>query len=796
MKKRAKIEKKIEKMKARTQKLNEKYAEVRRAEEEENQKPPASRKLSSKKEEKLRKKKEEQRISLNDGTERKDADASKVSEIQYSYAKQNPVLYAERKSLKEFLAPDAVDPNNYKYVKLQDAGRDVYLRNYYIDSLPKDAEFANTFSDLYNFKNIMSQTRIVPITNERAVQIVDKQVLDLDTELACARKSEDRNRYRKVSDKMRNAEAWGRDVESGKNQFYEVTFTYQSHAKTLNELNSSGNDLHVKALGKNISLVSCYGVEPEAYKSGFPLNRMFRSKLGPIKTMTAKSHLMDIYSLSTIFNHTKSSFYHKNGVYLGRDLMSSRPITFDPYDPSLEAHNIIFAGKTGTGKSATIKMFLSRAADFGLKYCSVDSESRGRQGEYSILTKKLGGENFQIHSGSKEIVNLFEVSEEMEYDETTGKETVRFFLFNRISIIKGILMTMITYGKSSPSFEDLTAMESIVEDIIAYLYEVRGIIDGVPESLNASSAGYSTVKKPLPTITDFYVEALKRQQSNTYVHHEKGYALILDALKTYVRELYYVPQIIRVLSRDEYEKLPIDNTGRRVYVTEGGEQIQAVAIKGVRSYYDGQSTIKVDLETPAINIDISQLPTNDLPIGMVIATNFLNENIIKKNSANPKRLQKRAILIDEAHRMFPYPELRRFVSDLYRSARKRYIVPICCTQSLSDFKLYDETKEIVKQSPMIFLLRQDAQDREYIAEATRMSPGQLARLFQLGGSTKNDGSVAEKGQVCMVINHHVVFAKIDYLKYTETDVVETNMQVIDQHIRERRSKEYAKKNHS
>ena len=292
------------------------------------------------------------------------------------------------------------------------------------------------------------------------------------------------------------------------------------------------------------------------------------------------------------------------------------------------------------------------------------------------------------------------------------------------------------------------------------------------------------------------MEALKRQQSNTYVHHEKGYALILDALKTYVRELYYVPQIIRVLSRDEYEKLPIDNTGRRVYVTEGGEQIQAVAIKGVRSYYDGQSTIKVDLETPAINIDISQLPTNDLPIGMVIATNFLNENIIKKNSANPKRLQKRAILIDEAHRMFPYPELRRFVSDLYRSARKRYIVPICCTQSLSDFKLYDETKEIVKQSPMIFLLRQDAQDREYIAEATRMSPGQLARLFQLGGSTKNDGSVAEKGQVCMVINHHVVFAKIDYLKYTETDVVETNMQVIDQHIRERRSKEYAKKNHS
>ena len=795
MKKRSKIEKKIQKSREKVEALNAKRAELIRQEEEENQKLPLSGKHSASKEEKSLEEREKRRISLPDGKERKEADAGKISQIQYSYMRQSPLFFAERKSLKEFLAPDAVDPNNYKYVKLQDAGRDVYVRNYYIDMLPKDAEFATTFADLFNFKNMMSQTRIVPLTNERAVQIVDRQVLDLDTELASARKSADRNRYRKISDKMRNAEAWGRDVENGKNQFFEVTFTHQAYAKSLDELNAGGNDFHAKALGKNISIVSSYGVEPEAYKSGFPLNRMFRAKLGPIKTTTAKAHLMDIYSLSTIFNHTKSSFYHKNGVYLGRDLMSSRPITFDPYDPSLEAHNIIFAGKTGTGKSATIKMFLSRAADFGLKYCAVDSEARGRQGEYSILTKKLGGENFQIHSGSKEIVNLFEISEELEYDESTGQETVTLHLIDRISIIKGILMTMITYGKAAPSFEDATTMESIVEDIVSYLYEVRGILDGVPESLYASTAGYSSVKKPLPTITDFYIEALRRQQANTYEHHVKGYALILDAMKSYVKELIYIPKLIRILSREEYEKLPIDQSGHRYYETEEGEHIEAVQIKGVRSYYDGQSTIKVNLDTPAINLDISQLPANDLPIGMVIATNFLHENIIKKNSANPKRLQKRAILIDEAHRLFPYPELRRFLGDLYMTARKRFIVPICCTQSLSQFKNYEETREIVKQSPMIFLLRQDAQDREYIAESTRMSPGQLAHLFQLGGSMQNDGSVAEKGQVCMIVNHHVVFAKIDYLKYTETDVVETNMQVIDRHIRERRSKEYAKKNH-
>lgn len=791
MKKIDRLERKLQKMKDKSAALNEKREQILKEQEEDNQEILQQKR--SKKEKKKKIAKEKNRTRLAAGRERSEADTEKVSEIQYSYIRQSPLFYSSRKSLKEFLAPDFVDPNNYQYVKLQDAGRDVYLRTYYIDTMPKDAEIANTFSELYNFKNMMSQTRIVPLTNDHARKIIDRQVLDLDTELAGAMKSQDRNRCRRIKGKMDDAEAWGRDVDKGRNQLFEVTMTFQSHAKTLNELNNIGNDFHAKALGKNISIVSCCGVEPEAYKSGFPMNRVFRSKLGPVKTMTAKPHLMDLYSTSTIFNHTRSSFYHKNGVYMGRNMMTGAPFTYDPYDPSLEAHNIIVAGKTGTGKSATIKMFLSRFADFGLKYCSVDSEPRGRRGEYSILTEKLGGKNFQICAGSKEIVNLFEVSEEMEYDESTGEEHVRLHLIDRISIIKGILMTMLTYGKTPPSYEEATVMESIVEEIISYLYEIRGIQEGVPESLYASTEGYSSVKKPLPTITDFYIETLKRQQSNTYAHHAKGYALILDSLKSYVRELYYIPDIIKILTKEEYEKLPYDHSGRRYYTTENGQNIVAKAIKGVRPYYDGQSTIKIDLDTPAVNIDVSQLPSNDLPIGMVIATSFLDENYIKKNSANPKRIQKRAILNDEAHRMFPYPELRKFLTNLYRSARKRFIVPICSTQSLSDFKLYEETKEIVKQSPTIFLLRQDIQDSEYIAESTHMSPGQLSYLFQLGGATKNDGSVADKGQVCVVINHQAAFVKIDYLRYTETDVVETNMQVIEQHIRERRSKEYAKK---
>lgn len=478
-----KLEKRIAVEKEKLKRLRSKREEILRFEEERNQEPPKRKKRGKK--------------------SKIPSDTEKVRDIRHSYMQQVPLFFAERKSLKEFLAPDAVDPNNYGYLKIQDAGQDVYVRSYYIDKMPRNATFGVTFADLYNFKYITSETRIDPIPSEKAVQMLDRQVIDLDTELATARKGGDRNRVRKIGQKMSDTEGWARDLEGGRNKLFNVTFLFHTHESSLEKLNAMGSDFHTKALGKNISVVSCYGVEPEAYKSGFPLNQMFKSRYGPIATMTAKVHQMDTYSLATIFNHTRSSFYHKNGVYLGRDLSSHRPITIDFYDQSLEAHNVIFAGKTGTGKSATIKMILSRSADFGLKYCSIDSEARGRQGEYSILTRRLGGVNFQICVNSEEIVNLFEVSSELEYDETTGQEDQTLHLIDKISILKGIIMTMITFGKADPSFEDATALNSIIGDMVAYLYEIRGIREGEPESLFANTAGYTKVKKPLPTITEF-----------------------------------------------------------------------------------------------------------------------------------------------------------------------------------------------------------------------------------------------------------------------------------------------------
>lgn len=769
------LERRIERQKNKLKNLTEKRNGILKEQEYRNQEPAQDKKM--------RKKKEKH-------PKEKESQTDTMARIRYSY--MAPIFYAERKSLKEFLAPDALDPNNYGYLIVVDAGRKVYVRSYYIDKMPRDANFASTFSTLYDFPFITSCTRIEPISPEKAVRLMDKQVWDLDTELATAQKAADRNRVRKISQKMEDTEGWARDLESGRNSLFNVSFLFTEFATSSEDLERIGSDFHNKGLSRNIALVSAYGVEPEAYKSAFPLNKLFRSKCGPVSTSGVKVHQMDSYSLATIFNHTRSTFYHKNGSYLGRDIMTGRPITIDFYDQSLASHNVIAAGMTGTGKSATLKEILSRSADFGLKFCVIDTEPRGKRGEYSILTERLGGINYQVQVNSEVILNLFEVDSELEYDETTGKEDLVLHLTDKISILKDILLAMIKYGKTDPTFEAETAMSSIIEKTLQHLYDIRGIVENDPDSLYAATQGYGMTKKPLPTITEFYIEILKRQRDNVNKNHIKAYSLIVDGLESYIKELYYVPDTVHILSKEQYEEITPDEEGRKLYKDAEGTLHPIISVKGVRSYFDGQSTITADLETPAINIDISQIPNVDRPIAMVIAANWVNENIIKKNSANPNRIQKRAVLIDEVHRMFPYKELRVFLADLYRSARKRYIASIVSTQALSDFKEYEETQAIVKQSPIIFLFKQARQDREFLEKATSLTPAQMDRMLSLGGKERDDGTVAQKGQVCLIVNDRVTFVQVDYLKNSETEIVETNPAVILEHIRRRREREYAK----
>lgn len=725
-------------------------------------KKPQKQKKKSKKDE------EEQEIIFKDGAE---------------YDKEDmDIFYASRKNIKELVAPLGVNPNPLEYMVIEDNGVSLYTMVFYIHKLPSVSTFAQTYARLYNYEGVTSSTFINPLGVDKSSKQLDKRIVILDGEQVAAEKEGDRNRFRKITDKMHNAESYAKAVESGNNQLYEVAFIFVLQAETLDKLRFMASEFHILAREKGIEMHSCYSVHPEAFLSGYPTNKVFKAQKGVVKNDVVKWHILDKFSLCDIFNHTRSGFSHKDGIFAGRDMKTGQPITIDVYDESHDGYGVIICGKTGTGKSATIKEFSSRYIDFGYVVRSIDFNPRGSRGEYSIEADAVGGINFQIKKNSDNILNIFELDAESEFDEITGKEYKVLNLSEKIVGAVNLLMVMIKNGKEIRDFDMEAFIEEIVTDAVRDIYEDCGIVDGDVDSLyttgNILEGGMLTsgkVRKKLPTITDFFKRVLIKQSENKEAMYRKPYRLVVSRMRDYVREVYYCPECNKFFERDEYEKLEIDQDGN--HLCECGSIV--TAIKGIRPYFDGQSNIPVLPDTPHVNIDISQLQKAERIVALLVAMEFMQENYVKKNSSNVKEARKMILIIDELHMTFPYKEAREFVDMAYRTFRKKNVSTWTATQALADYKGYRETESIIKNSTMIMLMKQDYQDRDFIKQTTPLTDSQVEQVLQLGGDPNDNDNKERKGEMCLIDNQSkVVFMKVDYLVDSESRIVETDMNKI------------------
>lgn len=686
-------------------------------------------------------------------------------------------LFQKVAAAREIVAPDGLDPNPLSYFVLNDAGHDIYIRCFTIDALPKRTSFAGTFPVLFNFGRIRASVFIEPLPESRAAHMLDNTIVEIETNIISAEKNYNRNIIRKLNEKLKEAENWAKRIETGENSLYHVYFLFVLMASSLDELNYESDSFRNIAKEKQITISACYGVQPEAFLSGMPLNRRFQAGIGPIKTGGLKRHTMDKLSVSSIFNHTQTDFIHQNGVVLGRNMSNGKPVAYDCYDASHNGYNMVFCGMTGTGKSATMKILASRyISKNGYRFVAIDSQARGNRGEYAMMADVQCGVNYQIKVGSKIILNPFEVREEEEWSEIDGDYLV-LKLKDKVEDAKSSIMIMIQGNKGAVDFELATYLERIVTDIIVELYAECGIVDGQVESLFKNDAasdgeymGNGRQRKLLPTMSDFYRMALKKNRANKVPEHTRAYRILLDSLKERVRELYYCPQCLRFFSREEYNKF------ERICKCEGKEH-KVQAVLGVKSYFDGQSNVMIDRSVKFTNIDLSQLPDEERSVARLVALSFVTEHFIKKNAINPKKTEYMGVICDELHENFKSLPAVQKLDYVSRTSRKRLVSLWTATQALKDYQRMPETEALLKQAATKFIFKQDYQDRQWIKEALNLTNGQTDRILELGGDP-SDKSEDRKGEVCIVDNGKVCFCKVDYLKSAEAVFVETDARIL------------------
>lgn len=697
--------------------------------------------------------------------------------------------------LRIMVAPDAVDPAPNSYCKIDDMGTELYVRTFTVATLPRNVDFAVTFAGLFDYPGCTSSVFIIPENEQVTSKKMDRQITIVGAEYGSA--AGDPNRSRKLRTEYQELNSWAEQLESGEMKFFKVGFLFSFACKSLQELNKLSDGFRNKAMMKSVVISNAYAVQAEAYEMNAPFNNLLKIGSSYIKTSPIKYFDMDKFSLSTVFNYTQTRFSHKDGIVLGRDMESGDPIFYDLFDSSHDGFTMIIAGKTGSGKSAMIKMFVCRSTLYDYRFVCIDSQARKgvNEGEFAGPAQCVNGVNFKISTDSTCILNPFEIGETKKTAKE-GMSGIREFttleLNDKISMVVHTLSTMVQRSKEFTTIESILPIERILTDTVSAMYQDFGIKEGDVDSLYTQGTivqnGEITsgrVKKLLPTMTDFYKKLLIHAKNNTDSTLELPYNLVLMGTKDYVRELYYSAESYHFISKEEYETLRFrEGKNKRLRTwrnPETGIEEDVIVIRGIRAYYDGQSNVEISPECPFTNIDISGLPEHDKVLARQIAMDIVNEMFIKKNSEDIKAARKLVFICDECHENFKLEPARQALDNIVRTARKRNAGLILASQTLAEYQNWEETKAILKQATSKFVFKQDFQDKNYLKATLGLTEAQASFVVErLGGSGKDEENAKRhRGEVCIVDNKNVAFCKVDYLVRTEKLPVDTDAKEIE-----------------
>lgn len=686
--------------------------------------------------------------------------------------------------IRQIIAPDSVDPAPNGYMIITDGGKDVYIRSFTISKMPKYTEFAKTFAPLLDFPGCTASIFIDPIGSQAMSKKIDKQLETLESEhIANAGYS---NKQRKLRGEYNDTEIWAKKVESGDEAFFNVGFIFSLFANSIDQLNKVSDSFRAQALSKGMDIANCYGVQSEAYLSNLPFNRQVSITSPFINSDAVKMFQMDRQSLSTVFNYTESNFSHKDGIPLGRNYFTGKPFIFNVFDRTHDGFTICIHGKTGSGKSATIKMMCERYAPQGYRFVAVDSQTRKgtSEGEYALLAAILGGVNYQLSSRGNVILNPFEISEStilVKDSIGSGHEVLTLDLKDKITQAKHTVRTLLGNTEFPGTTE--TYIERILIDSISQMYDEFGIYDKQPESLyeegmvvTNGTLNSGRIKKKQPTFTDFYKIVQKRNRKNQDDTLTEAFKIVLYGAQDNVRELYYSEQTLQYFTAEEYENLDFAEDGKTKIYSGAGIAEVVHAIHGVRPYFDGQSTVEISKDSPFTNIDISQLSEAERVVTRQVAIDFVNEQFIKKNSETITAADPLVAIFDETHENFAYASSRKTLENVVRTARKRHAGIIFSTQTVAEYDRYPETQDILKQAAVKFVFKQDARDEKHLIKVLGITEAQAAFIVSgIGGNSKNQRDTKKhNGEVCVIDGAHVTFIKVDYLRETESLSVETD----------------------
>ena len=590
------------------------------------------------------------------------------------------VFKKNEKNVKSLIAPGGIDASYTNHIEIAST-RTRYARSMIVANLPRMCTFPEFLRGMYTFGDLNVSVFINPVSEASSQTDLNRTINEIESERIVALDRGDINRERVLAQKREEAEQLRDAIAAGFNKLFDSSIIATIFAYSMDELDRY-TELLSSEMSKNlIDIKPAWAMQDEAFRSNMPF----------CDNKISKSHTFDRRAMSTVFPFFTSDVGHENGIPLGFNKQTGLPILYDNFSSKLTNYNMVIFGKSGAGKSVTIKTITARSSIL----MGIDSLALDAEGEYGAVAEALGGVNVVLSPTSKTVINLFDIEPENVKDEITGKERTVLSVENKVEDVTQGLLTMARGSTRSQDVNELT--KQIISESVLEEYAALGITDNV-ESLyskednsrfDMNSNYLGRRKKEMPTIGSWYRRICRKAEENTNPDYRFHYSYLVKVMKQYTREF-----------------------------------------QGQMAYFDGQSTFELLDGVPFINIDISQLEERFArPLAQQIMLSWVWEKYVKKNSEDKTKAAKKRVLVDEAWMLLPYPEAVDFLNTMARRARKRNVSLAVISQKFQDFYEKKEVQAVLTSSETKLFLAQDKSEIEYLREVFKLSEGEASFLI-------------------------------------------------------------------
>ncbi len=400
--------------------------------------------------------------------------------------------------------------------------------------------------DLFNIGNISISVKVVPSSNGNVINQLTKRLVQSQSEYATYSRQGNILHLPELEKQITDLEELRMLIQTNQDKLFFASIFITLNAESLQELNEKTKILESELNKKTAMIRTLTFRQLEGLKTMLPIGDI------PIPNYERNMVAGGIGTLIPISNPNLS---HDRGIFIGRNMFTNAPVYVDTFigPPSLPNPHVFICGTSGGGKSVALKTLAARnIATTGCGAFFIDVE-----GEYSNLTKMLGGEVIKIVQGESTGINPFEI----EPEEKEGKQFLN--IKDKVSEIRSLIATICRNSQS----RKLNGTEtSEIEIIVDQLYADKGITSDVNSlyerkggKLGNGKYAIGRIAKKMPTLSDFHRKLVERgkcvELSNILATYLKGNSLGIFDCESKIRSDAEIVCFDMSEIKDEFTKL-------------------------------------------------------------------------------------------------------------------------------------------------------------------------------------------------------------------------------------------------